>query len=41
MFNFGSGYGIGHSRFTLYFNSKSTGSVFQVPSVSLKNLQIL
>ena len=34
---FGNLYGIEHIGFTSSFNSKSTGSVFHVPSVPLKN----
>ena len=37
MDTFGTGYGIEHIGFTPYFSSKSTGSVFQVPSVPLNN----
>ena len=34
--NFGTGYGCEHIGFTYYFNPKSTGDVFQVPSVPSK-----
>ena len=34
---FGTGYARKHIGFASYFNSKSTGSIFQVPSVSLNN----
>ena len=38
--NFSIGYGFEHIGFALYFNSKYTWSVFQVPSVTSKILRI-